>query len=305
LKFDRSIPAAAYWLTAALALFWGLSWPLMKLGLTEMAPMRFRSFTVGFGALGLFVIAAASGANLRITRRVFWRIAGVALFSTTAWSICMAYGLRIMESGRAVIIAYTFPVWSVPVSAWLLKEPLTARRWLSLVLGMGGLLLLLGDEIYAVGRAPLGALLMLVTAMCWAVGTILAKKWSTGMAASVFTAWVTMIGVVPLIVLSLIFESGPFHPFGGTLGPMLATIYALLFASLICQWAWFKLVSITTATVASLAILSVPIVGVFFSTIVLGEVPRPTDYLALALVVGSLATLVLPGRAARTAPAPE
>jgi drug/metabolite transporter (DMT)-like permease len=296
LKFDRSIPAAAYWLTVALALFWGLSWPLMKLGLTEMEPMRFRSFTVGFGSLGLFLIAMASGASVRITRQAFWRIAGVALFSTTAWSICMAYGLRMMESGRAVIIAYTFPVWSVPISAWLLKEPLTPRRWMGLALGMGGLLLLLGDEIYAVGRAPLGALLMFATATCWAFGTILAKKWSTGMPASAFTAWVNLIGVAPLIVLSIVFESGPFHPFGGTLGPMLATIYALLFASLICQWAWFKLVSITTATVASLAILSVPIVGVFFGTIVLGEVPRPTDYLALLLVVASLATVVLPGR---------
>jgi drug/metabolite transporter (DMT)-like permease len=83
LKFDRSIPAAAYWLTVALALFWGLSWPLMKLGLTEMEPMRFRAFTVGFAAVGLFFIALGSGVPVRIDRRAFWQIAGVAFFSTT------------------------------------------------------------------------------------------------------------------------------------------------------------------------------------------------------------------------------
>jgi drug/metabolite transporter (DMT)-like permease len=210
-----------------------------------------------------------------------------------------------MDSGRAAIIAYTFPVWSVPLSAWLLKEPLTARRWLGLGLGMGGLLLLLGDEIYAVGRTPVGALLMFATATCWAFGTILAKKWSVGIPASAFTAWVNIIGVVPLILLSFAFERGPWHPFGNSLGAMLATLYSLFFASLLCQWAWFKLVSITTATVASIAILSVPIVGVFCGQLVLGEVPRPTDYLALVLVVASLATVVLPGRPATRLPAPD
>jgi drug/metabolite transporter (DMT)-like permease len=146
---------------------------------------------------------------------------------------------------------------------------------------------------------------MFATATCWAAGTILAKKWSVGIAASAFTAWVTLLGALPLMVLSAVFESGPWHPFGNSLPAMLATLYSLLFASLLCQWAWFKLVSITTATVASLAILSVPIVGVFCGQLVLGEVPRPTDYLALVLVVASLATVVMPGRPPEKLQAPD
>jgi len=296
LKFDRSIPAAAFALTAALALFWGLSWPLMKLALTEMPPLRFRAFSIGVGGIGLLVIALASGASMKITRQSFWRISGVALFSTIGWSLCMAYGLRLMESGRAVILAYTFPVWSVPLSAWILKEPLTPRRLLGLVLGMVGLGLLLGDEIFAVGRAPLGATLMFATAACWALGTILAKKWSVPVPASTFTAWLNLIALVPMLALSMLLEEGPFLPFGLSTGPMIGAIYSGLFASLLCQWAWFKLITITTATVASLAILSVPIVGVFCSLLVLREIPRFTDYAALLFVVGSLVTVVLPAR---------
>lgn len=294
--FDRSIPAAAYGLTAALALLWGLSWPLMKLALTEMQPLRFRAFSIGVGAVGLVIVALASGHSLRITRQAFWRIAGVAMFSAVGWSLCMAYGLRLMESGRATILAYTFPVWSVPLSAWILKEPLTRRRMLGLVFGMVGMGMLLGDEIYAVGRAPLGAILMFATAACWAFGTILAKKWSVPVPASTFTAWLSIISVVPVLLLSIAIEEGPFLPFTLSTWPMLGAIYSGLFASFICQWAWFKLVSITTATVASLAILSVPIVGVFCSLLVLREVPRATDYAALLLVVASLATVALPGR---------
>jgi drug/metabolite transporter (DMT)-like permease len=243
----------------------------------------------------------ASGVNVRIDRRTFWQVAGVGFFSTFLWSVCMSYGLRLVESGRAAIIAYTFPVWSVPLSAWLLGEPLTPRRWAGFVLGMGGLALLLGDEIYAVGRAPLGALLLFGAAACWAVGTILAKKWTANVPSSSFTAWVSLTGFVPILLCTVLLEEGPYHPFGLSAGPLFGAVYAALFASLLCQWAWFKLVSITTATVASLAILSVPIVGVFCGLLVLAEVPRLTDYAALAMVVMALATLVLPGRPAGTA----
>jgi drug/metabolite transporter (DMT)-like permease len=214
----------------------------------------------------------------------------------------MAYGLRLMASGRAVIIAYMFPVWSVPLSAWVLREPVTPRRIAGLVFGMLGLALLMGDEIWAVGRSPLGALLMFAAATCWAVGTLLAKKWSVPLPASSFAGWMQIAAFVPLAVLSLAIETGPWHPFSLDTGPMIGALYSGLVASLLCHWAWFKLVAITPASVSSLSILSVPIVGVFSGLAVLGEVPRLTDYVALVLVVVSLATVMLP---ARPVPAPQ
>jgi drug/metabolite transporter (DMT)-like permease len=292
------IPPLAYALMVALALLWGLSWPLMKLALTEMEPLRFRVFAVAIGGAGLLLVARASGYSLRVTPGQLWRTALVAFFSAVLWSVFMSYGLRLMASGRAVIIAYTFPVWSVPLSAWLLGEPLTRRRTGGLALGMAGLALLLGDEIHAVGRSPLGALLMFATATCWAAGTILAKKFALPIPVSVFAGWQNVLAAVPLLALSLLLESGPFAPFGLSTGPMLGALYAAFVASLFCHWAWYKLVSITPATVASLSILSVPIVGVFFGLLVLGERARATDYIALALVVASLCTVMLPGRRA-------
>jgi len=56
-----------------------------------------------------------------------------------------------MSFGRAAILAYTMPLWSVPLSAWLLKERITARRMLGVGLGMGAMLLA------ALGGAARGA----------------------------------------------------------------------------------------------------------------------------------------------------
>ena len=293
---SHHIPAAVYWLVIALAILWGTSWPLMKLALVEMQPLRFRVFCVAVGGFGLLGVCLAMRAPLLVSRQAFFRIAGVALFSAVGWSLCMSYGLRMMESGRAVIIAYMFPIWSVPLSAWLLREPLTPRRIVGLLAGLAGLALLMGDEIYAVGRSPLGALLMFGTATCWAISTILAKKWAVPVPASTFAAWVNLCALMVLLPLSLLLEDGPFLPFGFSTGPLIGALYAAIVASLICQWIWFRLVTITSASVASISILTVPIVGVFSGLAVLSEKPRVTDLLALVLVVVALASVMLPGK---------
>lgn len=291
-----TIPPLAYVLMITLALLWGLSWPLMKLALTEMQPLRFRTFSVTVGGLGLLAIALSSGFSLRVTRKQFGQIFVVSMFSAVLWGIFMAYGLRLMASGRAAIIAYTFPVWSVPLSAWLLNEPLTRRRMVGLGLGMAGLALLLGDEVHAVGRSPLGALLMFATATCWAAGTLCAKKFALPIPVSVFAGWQQVIAGVLLLAVSLVVEEGPFTPFALGTGPMVGALYSAFVASLLCHWAWYKLVSITPATIASISILAVPIVGVFCGLAVLGETPRASDYAALGLVVASLCTVLIPGR---------
>ena len=265
MKSSHHIPAAVYWLVIALAILWGTSWPLMKLALVEMQPLRFRVFCVGVGGLGLLGVCWAMRAPLLVSREVFLKIAGVAMFSAVGWSLCMAYGLRMMESGRAVIIAYMFPVWSVPLSAWLLREPLTQRRILGLVAGLVGLVLLMGDEIYAVGRSPLGAILMFGTATCWAISTILAKMWAVRVPASRPRA------------------SGD-H--GST------AIFSDSRASVASGFS----ISNGSLRSAAISILSVPIVGVFSGLALLAEQPRLTDILALILVVVALASVMLPGK---------
>jgi drug/metabolite transporter (DMT)-like permease len=48
--------------------------------------------------------------------------------------------------------------------------------------------------------------------------------------------------------------------------------------------------------VSSLGSLIVPVVGVFSGMLVLGETPHWQDFLALLLVVGAIATVLLPPR---------
>ena len=291
---SSTIPASAYWLLALTALIWGLSWPLMKFVLSSLKPLHFRSFSM-FGAMsGLFLIAWLSGARLRLPLKFVPRMLLLAFFNIAGWGVLMITGLSLMPAGRATILAYTFPLWAVPLSVWLMGEVITRRKISGLVLGLSGMALLLGDELFSIGRSPLGAILLIGSAIFWAIGTILMKRWPVDMPVVSFTAWQTCLSFPFIFGLALLTEDGPFHPFGQPLPVMFAALYSAFVAGIFAQWMWNRLVGLISAAVSSIAITVVPVLGVFFGALILGEEPRFTDYAALVLVVASLAFILLP-----------
>jgi len=293
---QQTFPLHLVWLLVGLTLGWGINWPIMKAVVVEMAPMHFRTLCLFFGAGGLVTVARMSGLPIRIPKGQWPQTIIIALVNTMGWSIFAVYGVQLMASGRAAILGYTMPVWSVIIATWLLKEPFTKRRALGCALGGAGLLLLLGEEIQAVGRSPLGAMLMIGAAVSWAIGTIMMKRWPVSLPVSTFTAWQLLISVPPIILFAITFESGTFNPFALSLWPMLGVFYNAFVVFIFCYWAWTKIALIAPVGVSSLSVMLTPVVGVFSGMLLLGETPHWQDYAALVLVVTSLATVMMPAK---------
>lgn len=296
MKHPQTLPPQLIGLLAVLTLAWGFNWPMIKLAIGGMAPMHFRVLCVGAGAAVLFAMAVLARVSLRVPAGEWGRMWVIALLNITAWNILSVYGVALLASGRAAILGYTMPVWSVVLSTWLLAEPFTRRRALGVTLGMAGMLLLLGAEFHAVRRAPAGAMLMVAAAICWAIAVVLIRKWPTAMPTTSFTAWQLVLGGAPILAAALFVEDGSFNPFRLAPGPMLGVLYNMFVAFGFCYWAFTKIVRSAPVGVSSLSSLMVPVVGVFSGAAVLGETPQWSDFAALALVVGSVATVLIPAR---------
>jgi drug/metabolite transporter (DMT)-like permease len=111
-----------------------------------------------------------------------------------------------------------------------------------------------------------------------------------------FTAWQFVIGGAPIAALAFFVEEGSFDVLALAPGPMVGVVYNMVVAFGFCYWAFTKIAQSAPVGVSSLASLMVPVVGVFSGAAVLGETPRWSDYAALVLVVGSLATVLVPPR---------
>jgi drug/metabolite transporter (DMT)-like permease len=289
---SHTLPPSTWLLVLALSLGWGVNWPLMKIALAEMPVWTFRSVCVWAAAIGLFAIARADGQPLLPPSREWGRLTANALANVTFWNILVAYGLMLLPAGRAVILAYTMPLWAVLLSAVVLNEPLTRRRLAGVALGMGGMGLLIGDELALLRSAPMGALLVIGAAIAWAIGTVLVKRYPVNLPIASFTAWQLLIGGAPMVLGALAFETGALRPLSWP--GSLAVAYNVIVAFVICYWIWYKIVSLVPAGVSALGTLLIPVVGVFSGMLVLGERPGWHEYAALALVLASIATVLIP-----------
>ena len=126
---------------AGLTLAWGFNWTAMKVALSEVAPWTFRSLCLGLGSAVLFAVLRAGGQSLAIPKGQRARLAMLAFFNITCWNLLIAFGMTMIPSGRAAILAYMMPVWAIPLSVWLLGERITGAKLAGLAFGLAGLAL--------------------------------------------------------------------------------------------------------------------------------------------------------------------
>ncbi|WP_420405866.1 DMT family transporter [Nisaea sp.] len=284
---NTGIPAFAVFLLAMLALLWGLNWPVMKLSLAEYPPFVFRAVAGLSAAVGLFTLARARGLPLRVPRCEWKGLLIVSVLNMSIWNIAVLYGVDLMESGRAAILAYTMPLWASLTGAWLVKERLSIRSMLALGLGLVGMgLLFFGDE-RALSGGPLGPALVLFAAVAWGSGTAAVKYFGFSIPVTVLTGWQQLLGAVPIALIAGLWDY-QHMPESVSLWPTMGLVYNMTVTGIFCYWAYFNVVRMLPVVVSTVGTLMVPVMGVVFDAMIFGTVPGLVDYAALAAVVSAV-----------------
>ena len=281
-------------LLAGLALFWGLNWPGMKIILGEMTVWWFRALCLIVGGSLLLTLSGLSGNRWQLQRRELGPVLLCGSFAILGWMVFSAYGVSLMPAGRASIIAFTMPVWATLLAAPLLGERITATKIIGLVLGVGGLGVLIGQDLVILRQAPVGAFFMLLAAVSWAIGTILLKRFNWQLPVLTNVAWQLLFSAIPVTLVAIVREPLP-DLAGLSLPAIVALIYLFLFPMSFCQWAYFKVVTLLPASVAAIGTLLVPVIGVYSSHLILAEPVGIAELTALLLILSALGlVLILP-----------
>ena len=199
-----------------------------------------------------------------------------------------------MPAGRAVIIAFTMPVWAALLARLILGEPLTGLKIISLVLGITGLAVLIGPDLVDLQTAPLGAICMLGASLTWGIGTVLFKKFDWSASTTALAGWQLLFAGIPISIGAFVFQAPPdWTAISGKAYFSLA--YVMAFPMIFCQWAYLRSVRTFPASLAAISTLGVPIVGTYSSALLLGEPVGLQEFGALVLVCLALMTvLVIP-----------
>ena len=285
-------PAYGYILICGMSVFWGLSWPIMKIALSEIPPWTFRTLSLVIGGAGVLLISKIRGSSLSVPINQWLPLVVVSLLNVTGWHLGSAHGISRMMAGRAVILGFTMPLWASIVGYFVLGEKFTVRKAVALATGLTGLFILLRPQFTSIGDSPEGVVFMLIAAVSWGTGTVMLKYFKWSLPTLVLTGWQLAIGSLPVIVGTILLE--PALDISALSSKAVwAMIYVIIFPMLFCHWAWFSVVGIFPASVAAISTLAIPIIGVMSSAVVLGENIGLNEVAALILVTAAVGTVLL------------
>ncbi len=156
--------------------------------------------------------------------------------------------------------------------------------------------LLLIADIETLGGAPIGMMLMLVTAVFWAAATVAHKKAAWTVPTLVLVAWQSLLSAVPLSIGAALVDYEAVN-FPG-LWPILGVLYNIFIATALCLYAYFEVVRIFSVGITTIGVMIAPVVGVFSAAFALGEPLGVAEFAALALVLAAIALPVMARRGA-------
>jgi drug/metabolite transporter (DMT)-like permease len=213
-------------------------------------------------------------------RKVWYSAKQIALASVVGILLLMGGNLTLswaeqtVPSGLAALIVAITPLWFLVLDSLLLgHHRISWRGKAGLALGIVGLFVLFWPELHstsAMGRRELFASVSLLGgSFLWALGSVLSKRWQSGMDVFSATGWqVTAAGVANFIFALL---AGDFSRVTWTMRGVSATMYLVVCGSWIGYTAYIWLLEhVPTSKVSTYAYVN-PVVAVFLGWLILHE----------------------------------
>ena len=259
-------------LLGVMTLLWGLNWPMMKFALREVSPLYFRALTMSGGTLTLIAFFTLRGVALGVSAAQAGRLAWLALPNFIGWHLCSIIGLSQLPAGRASILAFTMPVWTVLLAVLLFGERMSARSWLAVVSAIAAVGLLAANELLALAGRPIGVLWLQAAALSWALGTLLMRRSTLALPTETVTVWMMLFGSAFFWIAAPLFETWPaWNQWRAATWWSLA--YGVFLNFGYAQIIWFGLARALPAQASAFAVMAVPLVGIASATAIVGEVP--------------------------------
>lgn len=262
-------PLRHHILLALLIASWAISWPLIKLGVAAVPPIWYACLRYAIGASCLFAIVAARR-EAAFPPRADWPIITISGgLQMAAYSALTAGALTILPPGRASVLAFSTPIWVVPLAAWRLRERMSRKGLFGTVLGLLGVLTIAAPAFRA-GDADqaLAVVMLLGAALCWAIAIVAVRAYCLTATTLALAPWQMLVAAGLLFPVALGVEGTP-QPVAPAGAASLAFVGPV--ATAFAYWAVVETGRHFRAAVLSMALLFVPILGILISTLTLDE----------------------------------
>src|ERR1700691_812895 len=254
-------------------LFWGSTYLAIDIGVQTIPPALLCAVRFSIAGVVMLVVCALTGHKGLYSPRQIALAALVGLLLLMGGNLTLCYAELTVSSGLAALIIAITPLWFLVLDSLLLgHHHISGRGTAGLALGILGLFVLVWPQLQAgsMGRREFLASISLVGgSFSWALGSVLSKRWQSGMDVFSATAWqVTAAGVGNFLFAV---AAGDFSRVTWTPRGLGAVLYLVVCGSWIGYTAYIWLLEhVPTSKVSTYAYVN-PVVAVFLGWLILHE----------------------------------
>lgn len=271
-----------------LAVMWGLSIPVTKLGLQSLPALTLTTlrFAIAVPLLLIFVLG-----RQRMPWRALPSIAGLGVLGIGIGQVAQTFGVVHTSASVATIISATIPVFIVIFAALRLKQSVTGQQKIGLFAAFIGIVLVaLGDgngldDLFR--SSAIGAALVFLSAITIAFYYVWSVELTNQYGMATVAAWSTLFGFLALVPWAGWEISRV--PFAVTSEGIAAAIYLGVIVTAAGLFLWLNILRVVPARIAASVQFLQPVVGVAASALIFGDKLGTFIIAGVILVLGGVA----------------
>lgn len=252
------------------ASIWGAMYVVVKVVVDVVPPLELVWIRYLIALMALGIIGIMMKQSWKIAKKDWLVIFLVGLIGNTVSIVTQEMGTMLSTAQMGAIITATTPAFMVVFARLMLKERITLKKCISIVLATIGVGIIVGNGQIDVTQ-QLGGLYLLIAALTWALMSVLVKKVPSEYSQIIVTTYSSMIAVILLtpFVLPRLQELD----LTTVLQPTITG--GLLYLGIVSTAGgfllWNKGLQLMNASSGGLFFFFQPIVGTFLGWLLLGE----------------------------------
>lgn len=273
----------SYLFAATAIMLWSTMPTVSKLLLGEMDSYKLLTLNALFATVAMLVINLCSrkwALMKRYRLKDYLKMAAIGLPGVFLYYIFFYGGSARMPASQAFIVNYLWPIMSIVFACIVLKEKMTMRKIIAVVLSFCGVFTVAGSDLLQFNKdSVIGTLSCLGAAVCYGLYTALNKKSSYDKQVSMTVA--TFTAFWPSLVITLL-RGGDLLVTPAQL-PGIFWSGAVTMALANLSWA-LALSTGNTAKISNLAYIT-PFLSLVWTFFILKEPIEPLSVLGLCIIV--------------------
>ncbi len=273
---------------------WATFYPIIKYVVVDMDPLvlSFYRYFLGFIPLTPFFISELRKQDKKPELVNVLSISLLGFIGITIFSMGLFYGIKLSTAINGALLTNTQPIFTAIFGPFLIAELLSKKKALGIAVGITGMILVVTNGNFRTfeteGTAIIGNILLMGASLVLSLYSMLIKKYIKKY-GTIIPTWISMVsGTFFILIINIFRGQSPVQIVSLPILSILLVLYLGFIGTSMTYLMFNMALSHMSVSIATSYKLLIPVFGLFFAVIFLGEQPGVATLTGILIVVSSV-----------------